>query len=76
MPAGCAERAVTRFEILVVVLVVVLIVGRKVRIEFLENFVAGSLDIDVEALEHAGGDAFALAEQAEENVLRADVANG
>ena len=45
----------------------------KLRIELAENFVAGALDVDVERLEHAGGDALALAEQAEQDVLGADV---
>ena len=46
---------------------------REIRIEFLEDFVAGALDIDVEILQHAGGDAFAFAQQAEQDVLGADV---
>ena len=46
---------------------------REIRIEFLEDFVAGPLDIDVEVLQHARGDAFAFAEQAEQDVLGADV---
>jgi len=37
------------------------------------DLVAHLLDGDVERLEHAGGEALLLAEQAEENVLRADV---
>ena len=45
----------------------------EVRIEFLEDFVAGPLDIDVEILQHARGDAFAFAQQAEQDVLGADV---
>ncbi len=45
----------------------------EIRVEFLEDFVAGALDIDFEILEHAGGDAFAFAEQAEQDVLGADV---
>ena len=34
---------------------------------------AHALEVDAEALEHAGGDAFALADEAEEQVLGADV---
>ena len=45
----------------------------EVGVEFLEDFVAGTFDIDFQALEDAGGDAFALAEQAEQDVLGADV---
>ena len=45
----------------------------EVRIEFLEDFIAGALDVDFEILQHAGGHAFAFAEQAEQDVLGADV---
>src|SRR5690606_20634456 len=45
----------------------------ELRVELAEDFVAGALDVDVEGLEHAGGDAFALAEKTEENVLGAHV---
>ena len=45
----------------------------EIGVEFLEDFVAGAFDIDFQALEHAGGDAFALAQQAEQDVLGADV---
>ncbi len=45
----------------------------EVRVEFLEDFVAGAFDVDFQALEHPGGDAFALAQQAEQDVLGADV---
>ena len=40
------------------------LLGSEVRIEFLQDFLAGLFDIDVEILEDAGGDAVALAEQA------------
>ena len=45
----------------------------EIRIEFLENLVAGALDVDVEGLQHARGHAFAFAQQAEQDVLGADV---
>ena len=45
----------------------------EIRIEFLQDFVARPLDIDFETLEHPRGDAFAFAQQAEQNVLGADV---
>src|ERR1019366_8760627 len=50
-----------------------LFTGGKLRVELAENLVARSLDVDVERLEHTGGDALTLAQQAEQNVLRADV---
>ena len=52
---------------------VVVIGGSEIRIEFLEDFVAGALDVDFEILENAGGNAFAFAEQAEEHMLGADI---
>ena len=45
----------------------------EIRVEFFEDFVAGALDVDFEALEDACGDAFTLAQQAEEDVFGADV---
>ena len=45
----------------------------EIRIEFLEDFVAGALDVDFEILEHARGHAVAFAQQAEQDVLGADV---
>ena len=45
----------------------------EVGVEFLEDFVAGAFDIDFETLEDAGGDALALAQQAEQDVFGADV---
>jgi hypothetical protein len=47
--------------------------GGKLGIELAENLVAGALDVDLEGLEDAGGHALTLAEQAEEDVLGADV---
>ena len=47
--------------------------GGKIGIEFLEHFVAGALDVDLEGLEHARGHAVAFAQQAEQDVLGADV---
>ena len=46
---------------------------REIGIEFLQNFVAGTLDIDFEILEHAGRDAFAFAQETEQNMFGADV---
>ncbi len=48
--------------------------GGKIGIEFLEDFVAGALDVDLEGLQHARGHAVAFAQQAEQDVLGADVA--
>ena len=45
----------------------------EVGIEFLQDFLAGLLDIHIEVLEHARGDAVAFAEQAQQDVLGADV---
>ena len=45
----------------------------KFGIEFLQDFLAGLLDVDVQVLQHAGGDAVAFAQQAEQDVLGADV---
>ena len=45
----------------------------EVRIEFLQDFLAGLFDIDVEVLENASGDAVTFAEEAEEDVFGADV---
>jgi len=46
----------------------------KVGIEFLEDFVAGPFDVDFKSFQHARGHAVAFAQEAEQNVLRADVA--
>ena len=45
----------------------------EVRVEFLEDLVARALDIHFEILQHACRHAFALAEQAKQDMLRADV---
>ena len=45
----------------------------KLRVEFLQNLLAGLLDINIQVLEHAGGHAVAFAQQAEQDVLGADV---
>ena len=45
----------------------------EIRIEFLQDFLAGLLDIHVEILQDARGDAVAFAQQAEQDVLGADV---
>ena len=47
--------------------------GGEVGVEFLEHLVAGALDVDLQGLEHARGDAVAFAQQAEQDVLGADV---
>ena len=49
------------------------LLGVEVRIEFLQNLLAGLLDVDVQVLQHAGGDAVAFAQQAEQDVFGADV---
>jgi hypothetical protein len=49
------------------------IFGREVGVELAKDLVAGALDVDLEALEDAGGHALAFAEKAEKNVLGADV---
>ena len=50
-----------------------LFLGGEIGIEFLQDFLAGLLDIDVEVLEDARSDTVAFAQQAEEDVLGADV---
>ncbi len=45
----------------------------ELGIELAQDLVAGALDVDVERLEHARGHALALAQQAEQDVLGADV---
>ena len=47
--------------------------GGEIGVEFLQDFLAGLLDVDIEVLEHAGGHAVAFAQQAEQDVLGADV---
>ena len=45
----------------------------EIGVEFLEDFVAGAFDVDFQALEHACGDAFAFAQQSEQDVFGAHV---
>ena len=45
----------------------------EIGVEFLEDLVAGALDVDFETFEHAGGHTLALAQEAKEDVLGADV---
>ncbi len=45
----------------------------EVRVQLLQNFLARLLDVHVEALQDARGPAVAFAQQAEQNVFRADV---
>src|SRR5206468_3545771 len=45
----------------------------EVGIQFLQNFLPSLLDVDIEVFEDAGGNSVPFAEQAEQNVLRADV---
>src|SRR5258708_15593803 len=52
---------------------VVALAGGKLGIELAQNLVTRPLDVHLERLEHAGGHALALAEQAEQDVLGADV---
>ena len=50
------------------------ILGRlEIGIEFLQNLLSRLLDIDIQVLEHARGDAVAFAQQAQQNMLGADV---
>ena len=42
-------------------------------VEFPEDLVAGALDVDLEGLEHAGGNALPFPQEAEEDVFRTDV---
>ena len=46
---------------------------REIGIEFLQDLLAGLLDIHIQVLEHARGHAVALAQQAQQDVLGADV---
>src|SRR5690606_34191255 len=45
----------------------------ELRIELAQDLVAGAFDIDVERLQDAGGDTLTFAQQAEQDVLGADV---
>ena len=45
----------------------------EIGVQFFEDFVAGAFDVDLQALEHARGDPFALAQQPQEDVLGAHV---
>ncbi len=65
--AARPRRAIA-FLKLVIVIVVILFVRREIRIDFREDLVAGALDIHVETLEHAGGDALTLAQQSEQKM--------
>ena len=47
--------------------------GGKIRIELLQNFLAGLFDVDVQIFQHPRGDAVAFAEQAQQDVFGADV---
>ena len=47
--------------------------GGEIGVELLQDLLAGLLDVHVEVLEHARGDAVAFAQQAEQDVLGADV---
>ena len=64
--AGClglafvGEGAVAVFGLVVVI--IVLIVGREIRINFSENFVASPLDVHVQTLEDAGCNTFPFAQ--------------
>ena len=57
----------------VVLVIIVLIIWREIRIDFREDLVASTLDVNVEALEYARGDAFALTQQPEQKMLGSDV---
>ena len=50
------------------------LVGTEIGVQFLEDFVPGFVEIDVQVAQDLGSNAIAFAEEAEEDVLRADVA--
>ena len=50
------------------------VLGREVRIEFLEDFAAGLVEVHIKITQHLGSDAFTFTQKAEQDVLRADVA--
>ena len=70
---GWAFVLEARHVVVIIFVVILHVVGGEIRINLGEDLVAGALDIDVEALEHAGGDPLALAQQAEQQVFGADV---
>ena len=47
--------------------------GREIWIEFLQNFIARPLDIDLEALQHARRYALTFAQQSQQNVFGPDI---
>ncbi len=47
--------------------------AREVRVEFLEDLIAGALDVDAEGFEDPGGHALPFAEESEQDVFRADI---
>ena len=49
------------------------VLGGEIGVELLQDLLPGLLDIHIQVLEDAGGDAVALAEQAQQDVLGADV---
>ena len=51
-----------------------LFVRAEVRIEFLEDLIAGFVEIHIEVAQNLCGDAFTFTQQTEQDVLRADVA--
>ena len=71
LTAGVFLVAVVAAAFLVFVLVFIL--AGEVGVEFLEDFVAGLVEIDVEVPEDLSGDAFTFAEEAQEDVFGADV---
>ena len=52
---------------------VAILIGSKIRIEFLENFITGALDVDLEIFQNAGGDTLAFAEKTQQDVLGAHI---
>ena len=52
---------------------IAILIGSEIRIEFLEDFVAGALDVDLEIFQNACRDTFALAEKTQEDVLGAHI---
>ena len=50
-----------------------IISGVKIRIEFLQHFIACTIEVDFKILENLGGDPLTFTEQTEKNMLGADI---
>ena len=49
------------------------VAGSEIRIQFLEDFLAGAFNVDVQRLQHTGGHSFSFTEQTEQNMLSTDI---